>query len=257
MAIYNEKDILWNKVLYHLVDTVKELQQQGKSEEESTTIALQRFGEGKLINTELRKVYKFHNRFRKSMLIASGIFLLLSLLFLGLYLFIERNNTSDFDGMQRDFHIQIAEKLTSDDTITSADIESFFKEHKRILRFVYLYSNSQAFVYPSDTTKVQLTEQPYITYPIPFEGSNPDWQVKVALKSEVLFSQTPYYAIFVSAICFAAYWILYGLWNVLHAYRMGQLNLGRIVIFFSLNVFGYLLFRLGEKIKKKSLMAVA
>jgi hypothetical protein len=242
----------------HLLDTVKELQQQGMSEEESTTMALNRFGGEKTINAEIRKVVRFQNKFRNSMLRAAFSFLALSLVLLVCYLFIEQNNTTDFDGMQRQYHSQIAESIKADDSMTEAELATFFNENKRILRHVYISKiegNSQAtqYVYPPNTTKEQLTVQPIVEYSIPMGNSGTQWEVKIALKSEVLFSQTPYVVFIISVMCFVVYWILYGLRNTMNAYRMGRLNVMWVVLFFSLNVVAYVLYKLEEIVKLRRL----
>jgi uncharacterized protein YpuA (DUF1002 family) len=60
----------------HLVETVKELQTQGKSEEESVDIAIKRFGEEKQLNIEFRKVFKFQKKFKKALVFhLYGIFI--------------------------------------------------------------------------------------------------------------------------------------------------------------------------------------
>ncbi|MBC8080415.1 MAG: hypothetical protein H7X86_08725 [Gorillibacterium sp.] len=257
-----ELDDFQDEIRNHLLDTVKELQQQGKSVEDSINIALDRFGAEKFINTELRKVVQFQNKLKNSMLKVSGLFLAISLLFLTFYQFLEQKNSTDFDKMQLQYHNQIEKRIVAEETINIEEIKTFFSQNKRILRSVHLVktdslAQTTEYVYPSNTTKEQLNQQPYISYPIQMGDRSTKWDVKIALESKVLFSQAPNVVFILSVICFVTYWILYGLWNIMNAYRMGRLNTMWVLLFFTLNIFAYLLFKLEEKFKMRGLKVAA
>jgi len=250
-----------DEIRNHLIDTVNELQQQGKSEEESIAIALNRFGAEKFINRELRKVVQFQNKFRNSMLRVSGIFLAVSLLFLVFYQFLEQRNTTDFDRMQLQYH-QMEEKMKVTGTITNEEIEAFFSNNKRVLQFVYVSkADSQGqrveSVFPESIAEEQRNIQPYLSYPLLTEHSNIKWDIKIGLNSKALFSQTPNVVFLLAIASFAAYWLLFGLWNIMNAYRMSRLTIVWAILFFTLNVFAYLLFKLDLSIKMKRLKLIA
>lgn len=242
----------------HLSDTVKELQQQGNSEGKSIELALRRFGEEKQINVELRKVYKFQRKFKKSMMVVSMFTLVLSLIFFISYMFLEQRNFSDFDGMQFDFHNQIEKKILADQGITNEEIETIFHKYERILRHVYIIKTENnsldtEYLYPTDTSRKDLDIQPYITYPINMENSNTRWEVQIALSRAALFSPVPNIVFIISIICFVTYWVLFGLWNTMNAYRTNRLNILWTILFFSLNIFAYFLFKLEYRIKIRKL----
>lgn len=245
----------------HLTDTIKELQQQGKSEEESITIALNRFGAEKFVNRELRKVVPPRSKLSKSMLRISGLFLAASLLFFAFHLFLEQRNSTDFDRMQLQYH-QMEERIITDGTVTNEQMEAFFSKNERILRFVYLSKVDNEgqiteHVFPSGTAKEQWHTQPYISYPFLMEANSSKWETKIGLNREALFSPIPKVVLLLAMTSFAVYWILFGWWNTMNAYRMNRLNIVWAVMFFTLNIFAYLLFRLDENIKMRRLKLTA
>ena len=256
-----EMDDFKDEIRNHLLDSVNELQQQGKSEEESITIALNRFGAEKFVNRELRKVVQIQSEFRNSMLRVSGLFLIVSLLCLVFYQFLEQRNSTDFDRMQLQYH-QMEERINANSTVINEEIEAFYSQNERILRFVSLSKvDSQGqiteYVYPSSTVKEEWNAQPYISYPLLTEGSSIKWETKIGLNSKALFSQTPNVVFLLAIASFTAYWISFGLWNIMNAYRMSRLNIVWVVLFFTLNVFAYLLFKLEGNIKIKRLKIIA
>lgn len=62
----------------HLLQTVKELESEGKSEDESINIAIRRFGQENEIEDELTRIFKFRSRCEKITLTATLIFLSLA-----------------------------------------------------------------------------------------------------------------------------------------------------------------------------------
>ena len=142
----------------------------------------------------------------------------------------------------------------------NAEIAAFFHENERILRFVHYTRTSSGsrtteHVYPDNVTAAQLNEQPIIAYPLSIVGEDAKWEVNIGLNKAALFSQTSVVLLVLAGISFAAYWILYSGWNMMNAYRMGRLNALWIVLFCTLNVFAYLLFRLELSMKTRKLKA--
>jgi hypothetical protein len=58
----NDHDIeeLKSEMKTHLIDTVKDLQKQGKYEDESIDIAIERFGDKKQLHTGLLEIFNYH-----------------------------------------------------------------------------------------------------------------------------------------------------------------------------------------------------
>ena len=66
----NDHDVqeLKNEMKTHLLDTVKDLETQGISEDESIKIAVERFGDKKQLNTGLLEFFSYQKRFAKNLL---------------------------------------------------------------------------------------------------------------------------------------------------------------------------------------------
>lgn len=63
----------------HLIETVNELKSEGKTEEESLKIAYERFGDSKVINNGLFKLFNKQKKFKGFVLISAAVFLLIGL----------------------------------------------------------------------------------------------------------------------------------------------------------------------------------
>lgn len=75
-----EIQILKGEMRNHLLQIVEELKLEGKSDEESISIAIKRFGEQTQIENELLGIFKFVNKKAKKALIAAVVFLLVALI---------------------------------------------------------------------------------------------------------------------------------------------------------------------------------
>lgn len=255
-----ELDDFKHEIRSHLNDTVKALQQEGYSEEESMTIALKRFGEEEQINAELRKLYRFQTSFKKSTLIVSCLMLVLSLIFVVYAQFHDSRNSAGFDNMLHDYHNNLEGKI-ADNSVTHAEIEAYFSEHKRILRAVMLSQTmdgqtSTEFIYPAGMNKIAPSDESYIPFKVENgDGTTTNWEFRVDLDRSALFSPLPHLLRVTAIVCFALYWMLFALWNVLNAYRMGRLNIFWGIMFFTLNIVGYLVFKMAERISVGRLRA--
>ncbi len=54
--------------------------------------------------------------------------------------------------------------------------------------------------------------------------------------------------------CFVAYWILFGVWAIVKAYRTNGYNLAWAILFFIFNIFAYILFKLKNRKKVDNLI---
>lgn len=70
----------------HLLQLIEELKSEGKSEEESISIAINRFGEENQIENELLDVFKFVNKKAKKALIIALSFLLLTMISFSIFI---------------------------------------------------------------------------------------------------------------------------------------------------------------------------
>ncbi|MFL0267968.1 permease prefix domain 1-containing protein [Candidatus Clostridium radicumherbarum] len=75
-----EIQILKDEMRNHLLQIVEELKYEGKSEEESVSIAIKRFGEETQLENELLGIFKFVNKKAKKALIVAVAFLLITII---------------------------------------------------------------------------------------------------------------------------------------------------------------------------------
>ena len=123
----------------HLLLLIEELKAEGKSEEESISIAINRFGEENQIENELIGIFKFVNKKAKKALIIALSFLLLTVLSFSVYVFGDKffmrqelaRNTEIFNIMSSYSHDNI-------DSINK-DISTIVNKSKRKILFVELY----------------------------------------------------------------------------------------------------------------------
>ncbi|GMK37708.1 hypothetical protein PCCS19_07620 [Paenibacillus sp. CCS19] len=241
-----------HEIRSHLRESMRALQQEGYSQDESLNIALQRFGEEEKINAEFRKLYRFQKGVKKSLLLASCLLLMLSVLFVLSSRAQTDRDSNDFDNMLHDYHNNLEGKI-ADSSITNAEMEAYFKNHKRILRGVALLQTENGqktteYAYPSDMSLSNPDSEPYIPFPV--ENNNPakKLEFRVDLDRSALFSPLPDMMTVSAKVCFVLYWVLFALWNVFNAQRVGRLNLFWGILFFTLNIAGYLIFLLVERV---------
>jgi hypothetical protein len=243
----------------HLLDTIEDLRIQGMSEDEAVEAALKRFGEEKQINLELRKVHHFQKKFKNTILIAAIVFLILALIIFISSGLIGQQNSSDWDGLLHDYYSQ-NNKFRAGEGITNEDIQALFQKHEHVLRFIHITKSESdslqaEYLYPPNISSEEFDVQPYLSpYPVLTENSNTKWEMKFGLKRS-FFTPVPEVLFNISLVCFAIYWILFGLWNVMYAYHMNRLNMLWIILFFTLNIFAYFLFEIERKIKLRKLKA--
>lgn len=247
----------------HLAESVNDLRKRGMSEEESITIALQRFGERRQIRAELKTAYPSRPKAGKRFVAAAVLFLTLAFLLGAVQQYMLYMNRTDYDGMQRDYHQRLKVMLEADGEGTAQEVEAFFHRNERILRFVSvspagadLRSAEPVTIYPADVPKERRNEQPYISYPVRAADGGPRWDVIVALNGRVVFSEVPGLLGAAAVACFAAYWILYGLGHSIRVYRQGRLHAGWVALFMTLNVLAPVLYRWTGRLESRKPVAV-
>ncbi|MGY0371992.1 permease prefix domain 1-containing protein [Clostridium sp. JNZ J1-5] len=134
-----EIKILKEEMKSHLLQMIEELKSEGKSEEESISIAIKRFGEETQIESELIGIFKFVNTKAKKALIAALSFLLIaiisfSILIIGTNVSIKKytaNNTEIFNTMK-------SYDQESIDTINK-HIEKVLNKSKKSVKYVAIF----------------------------------------------------------------------------------------------------------------------
>ncbi|ABR35696.1 permease prefix domain 1-containing protein [Clostridium beijerinckii] len=115
----------------HLIETVKELKKDGKTEEESLRIAYERFGEIKIINTGLLNLFHKQKKFIGFILISAIVFLLIGVTS---YIFMSQRDLK-FQKEQNILTQGILDIVKDSDTITEENklkIEEIAKKYNYI-----------------------------------------------------------------------------------------------------------------------------
>ena len=130
----------------HLIETVNELKNEGKTEEESLKIAYERFGDIKVINTGLFKLFHKQKKFIGFILISAVVFLLIGV-------------TSYIFMSQRDLKFQKEQKILTQGVLEIVgDNDKITEENKlKIEELVkkYNYINYIALFKVEDNPKIQ------------------------------------------------------------------------------------------------------
>lgn len=247
----DEREQFREELRAHLLDAVKELRREQGTEEESVAEALRRFGPEKRLNAEFRRAVRPkarpHGRFGRLLLLVAGLLFGASVVLLAVYGFMEETNRVSFDGMQAEYHTEVAEQLQTGGPAADEALAAFVRRYERIVRFVSVAPAAEAYggseeagrTFPAGVTAEQRDKQPYITYYTGVAGGDERTEVRIGLKRETLFSPLPGRLLVSAGVCFVMYWVLFAAGGTLHARRAGRLNVGWIVLFFTLNIVAF------------------
>lgn len=257
-----EVQALKEEMKNHLLQTVDELKSEGKSEEESIEIAINRFGEGRQIEKELTKIFKIQKKFTKVLFRVAGIFLVMSLTALLLFGTLTINNDRKMTERHNDFTQNIEKKLQANDVIPIEEVNSLFNKYKEQLRYIAvinLNSNERFiaklpseeiknidFVYPSDISPSEYRNNLHFSRTI--ETNNNKWQVIYGMRKDVLSNPYLYLPIMklVGIVCFVVYWVFFGIWGVINTYHANRFSISWIILFFTFNIVALMLFKLDK-----------
>lgn len=229
----------------HLMETVKELQTGGKSEEESVRIAIERFGDERLIGHGLAEVLQVQRLFAKNILRTALAFLLVGFVIAGIVGFIEFNNIQERDVVAQ----QVLNILGTEKNISAEikkEIDSMVEPKGDIYQLeAYYIKDNPEFPFsfnPQYNYKKEIISPIWLL--IAYKGQayqNDYWFVQI--------SHQTYEGIAISVliICIVIYWVLFAIWAIVNAYHQKRLKLLWVLAFSLFNVFGYLIFRLGNK----------
>lgn len=147
-----ETEDLKQEMRSHLMQTVRDLQESGVTEEESIRIAIDRFGEGFQIRSELNQVLKFQKVFARKTLIASLILLGISIILVITSLFVHQGFFKRCTTL--DSQINLVEKALVNEGITGVDRyakELFENEKNNQLTYIAIKELPANFEYTSRT----------------------------------------------------------------------------------------------------------
>ena len=125
-----ETEDLKQEMRIHLNETVKELQENGISEEESIRIAIERFGGEFQIRNELNHELRFQKLFAQKTRMSSLILLAVSIILLISSFFVNQGSVKRYNIM--DSQINLVENKLINEGITHVDIylKEIFKDDK-------------------------------------------------------------------------------------------------------------------------------
>ncbi|WP_027626339.1 permease prefix domain 1-containing protein [Clostridium lundense] len=244
---------LKQEMKYHLIQTVKELQQNGITEEESVRIAIQRFGEEFQIRNELNQVLRFEKLFAKKTLIASFILLAISAILVITSIMVHQGSVKRLKTMNS--QLRIVEKILVSEGITSVDTylkESFKYEENNQLTYVAIKELPHDF----DNLKEHEVFPGEIKYSYPKKIKNEYYRNRFG--HEVVVNNTKYFletgvktsantdmsslysglAVLVFAVC----WVLWIIWSIINVYRCRKLNINWCILLILTGIIGYFIF---------------
>lgn len=125
-----EITIVRQEIKNHLLQSVEELEKQGKSHDESIDIAINKFGQVDILKEQLKQVYTIEKSFSRKIATMAFILLILGLLFLIFQSFI-RYSSGDVDtkvlcGVQ---------DIIKSNNVSSDKLKSLFKENNNKFKF--------------------------------------------------------------------------------------------------------------------------
>jgi hypothetical protein len=248
-----ETEDLRQEMKDHLMQTVKELQQNGVTEEESIRIAIERFGEEFQIRTELNQVLKFQKLFAQKTLIASLILLAMSAILLITAFFVHQGSLKRYRAM--DSQMNLVEKKLVNEGIDSVDTylrELFKDEMNNQLTYVAIKELPQNFDY-SKSNEVFPGEIRY-TYPEKIKdeyygnrfghevvSNDINYFLETGVKTSANTDSGSLY-VGLSILIFSICWVLWIIWSIINVYRYGKLNTNWCILLILTGILGYFIF---------------
>jgi hypothetical protein len=229
----------------HLLQTVNELKVEGKSEEESIEIAINRFGKRNQVENELSEVFKVQRKFATTILIVSLVSFLLAVICLISYKVIDNNFSLK---VPESLQTNVEYRLKKGEVISNEEVNKLLIKYKKQFRYVALYKennhSSPDIIYPSSfSSKEVQSDNSTLTTSV----NSPDgtiWTVRYGFDIKGFnFSIKPILSIS-AVILLVVYWLFFGIWCVINAYHRNKLSLAWIILFFILNVVAYAIFEL-------------
>jgi uncharacterized membrane protein len=237
----------------HLIQTARELQQNGVTEEESIRIAIERFGEEFQIRNELNQVLRFQKLFAQKALIASFILLFISAILVITSFFINQNYRERYNAM--DSQIKLVENKLINKGIDAVDtyIKDLFKnEENNQLTYVAIKELSQDFDY-SKSSEVFPGEVKY-SYPEKIKNeyysnrlghevvlNNTKYFLETGVKTSANTDSSSFY-IGLAVLVFVVCWVLWIIWSIINVYRYGKLNTKWCILLILTGIIGYFIF---------------
>jgi cytochrome c-type biogenesis protein CcmH/NrfF len=245
----------------HLLEAIYELKSEGKSEQQAIDIAIERFGGEKEMRSIVSQLFKAQKVFAKWVLFLAVAFLVISSTAFGvMWAAGERNSHENSIVATKIFDILHNKKTVSEDM--KKEIETLAQGTDQISK-VQIYnvqdvkleaeSYNSIFEYVENAKpnyhferKIWAPDWAFDLYP--YGNGDSEWYVNM----EVRYIDTIMtLVLFVGVAVYAA---LFTIWATINAYHRRRFNIGWVIAFAFLNVFGYLVYFLfGKRVQSKTI----
>lgn len=244
----NEIEDLKQDMRSHLLQTVEELKLEGKTEDESINVAISRFGDLKQVQIDLAGLFKIQRKFASNIIIISLLALLLSILCFFSYKAIYKNSNFSLV-VPESLRSSVEDKLIKNEEISNTEVNNLLAKYKKQFKYVSISNRNTDSTYiisPENilSEEVEKDNSALITYINSLDGST--WTIKYGFDISGFNFSLPSLLFSCTIIFFVIYWILFGIWCVVKAYHDNRLNLSWILLFFTLNFIGYIIFKLDK-----------
>ncbi|GAB1801489.1 permease prefix domain 1-containing protein [Priestia megaterium] len=232
----------------HLFESVQELKEGGKTEQQAITIAIQRFGEEKEMRAVIGQLFEIQKIFAKRVLYIAIVCLILTI---SMGSFLWKIDDSTAQGLSETSTL-ISKELENKDVMTFSmkrKIETLVEDTNYISEVTIYNSkdirsvsqNSGEYHWKSQNPDFQYQRTIWAPKWLGVDSStsgngNEQWFVLIESRS---FDQLQVIVIFMGG---AIYWTLFTIWAIINAHHQKRLRIGWIFIFIGLNVLGYLLY---------------
>lgn len=243
-----EIDELKAEMKNHLFESVQELKEEGKTEQQAITIAIQRFGEEKEMRAVIGQLFEIQKIFAKRVLYIAIVCLILTIS-IGSFLWEIDDSTAQGLAETSTF---ISKELENKDVMTFSmkrKIETLVEDTNYISEVTIYNSkdirsvsqNSGEYHWKSQKPDFQYQRTIWAPKWLGVDSStsgngNEQWFVLIESRS---FDQLQVIIVFMGG---AIYWTLFTIWTIINAYHQKRLHIKWILIFLLLNILGYLIY---------------
>lgn len=247
-----EIEDLKQEMKIHLIETVKELQENGVNEDESIKIAIERFGGELQIRSELNHVVRFQKVFAKNILIVSLFLLVISAILLITSHFAYQDFNKRYNMMES--QCETLENKLKSDGIPEVDtyLKSLFESNDNKLTYVAIKELPKDFNHSTSSNlfpgKIQysypeeIKEEYYnnsFGYEVDVNGSR--YLLETGVKTSANTDRSGTYS-GLSTIIFAICWVLLIIWSIINIHGYGYLNPKWSILLCLTGIVGYFIF---------------
>ncbi|MDP4146691.1 MAG: hypothetical protein Q8936_19805 [Bacillota bacterium] len=254
-----------------LLQIIKELQMEGKSEKESLYLAIERFGNIKKERKRVFKEFNISENITKGILITALMFAIMGIMSIVMLWYggnyVGTKYSHDYTA---DLAMISKEAIEKDQGVADVKINKIFnqymvklKQDGEQLNYMYIYKFPKDYDIHSfnnnDNSKAQYTYFNNRISDMSFDfssklitASTKDniWLIKIEYtqlnKADKLGSIVGMFRMIsvFSTIAFVLYWLLFGVWAAIKAHQARRLHLMWTIAFFTVNIPAYILFKL-------------